>query len=862
MARRKKPAIDEQPSLLDITAKLRSGACVPALREAVKSWKGGGRKGITETTRILLNYWFEASHKTRTGGLFKYYDFQREAIETLIYVWEVEKVRTRKDLLERYAQNVTDLHLPPEDGFARYCTKMATGSGKTKVMALAIAWQYFNARREQDEIAKDYAKTFLLIAPNVIVLERLKADFAAGKIFREDPIRPKEFDIFWDFDCVMRGDGERAHSEGVLFLTNIQQFYERPDRTDDEPDVMTAMLGPKPPTQKMEQVDFAERIARRAGRLLVINDEAHHTHDEGSEWNAVIGKLHAKTPMVAQFDFSATPRFSKTGIIFPWTISDYPLKQAIVEGVVKRPVKGIAKIPEPKSDWASVRYRGYLTAAVERWKEYRDQLKALRRKPVLFVMMNSTEEADDVAEWLAKAYPAEFGDGKTQTIHTKKTGEISDKELDKARETVKNVDRTESPINAIVSVLMLREGWDVQNVTVVVGLRPYTAKANILPEQAIGRGLRLMFRDLTPDYTEHVDIIGNQKFLDFVDDLEKLEDLQLETFEVGKDKLRILTIMPLEERKAFDIGLPVLTPTLIRKKSLAEEIATLDVMSFQTMLLPLTADDPNNKTFRYEGHDIITLLKFIERDYKVPEPQTAQELIGYYARIIAKEVKLPSQFAVLAPKIREFFENKAFGRWVDLSDMVTVRAMSTQVASYVCIQEFSRVLKQLSIADQVPELVAPARLLSTCQPFPWSRKVYEANHCVFNMVPCDNDFEKSFARFLDHADDVTAFAKLPQPFGFSIDYVDLGMNLRSYYPDFVAVDSSGVHWLIETKGMESSEVSQKDAAAANWCENATMLTKLPWRYVKVPQKGFEVLQPKHFADLEALAPSPVLGFDS
>ena len=190
MPRRKKSANDEQPSLLDITAKLRSGACVPALREAVKSWKAGGRKGVTDTTRILLNYWFEASHKTRTGGLFKYYDFQREAIETLIYVWEVEKVRTRKDLLERYAQNVTDLHLPPDDGFARYCTKMATGSGKTKVMALAVAWQYFNAVREQDEIAKDYAKTFLLIAPNVIVLERLKADFAAGKIFREDPIRP------------------------------------------------------------------------------------------------------------------------------------------------------------------------------------------------------------------------------------------------------------------------------------------------------------------------------------------------------------------------------------------------------------------------------------------------------------------------------------------------------------------------------------------------------------------------------------------------------------------------------------------------------------------------------------------------
>ena len=721
------------------------------------------------------------------------------------------------------AQEWKDIRLPSYDEFARYCVKMATGSGKTKVISLAIAWQFLNAVREQDEIAKDYAKTFLLLAPNVIVLERLKTDFAGGRIFENDPVIPRELRIFWEVDCIMRGDSERASAEGALFLTNIQQFYERPERNGDaEPDEMTAILGPKPPTKKIEVTDFGERIAKRAGHLLVVNDEAHHTHDEESEWNSVIRVLHKETPLTAQLDFSATPRFQK-GAIFPWTISDYPLKQAILDNIVKRPMKGIAKIEEAKSQIASVRYRGYLAAAVERWREYREQLSALKRKPVLFIMMNSTEDAEDVGAWLRERYPEDFAGSKTQIIHTDKSGEVSKKDLDVARGAVREVDDPASPIHAIVSVLMLREGWDVKNVTVVVGLRPYTAKANILPEQAIGRGLRLMFRDVPVGFTERVDIIGNQKFLDFVDDLEKLEDLKLDTFELGKDKLRIATILPIDSRKEFDIGLPVLSPTLVRKKTLADEIAGLDVMSFQTILLPLSADDPKNKTFRYEGYDIITLQKEVERDYKIPEPQTSQEVIGYYARRIAEQVKLPSQFAVLAPKVREFFEQKAFGQSVNLDDMSVIRAMSTPVAHYVCVDVFSKSLKELTIAEQEPQLLEPARMLSSCIPFPWSRPVWEGKKTVFNLVPCDNQFEREFARFLDNAEDVSSFAKLPQPFGFSIDYTDSGMNLRSYYPDFAAIDQKKTHWILETKGAEDLEVSYKDRAAAQWCENATSL---------------------------------------
>jgi len=845
-----KPEAAQTPP--DTTSALYTAPCVPALREAVKAWRAGGYRGVTDTTRLLLNYWFHTDH-LRNKAPFAYYASQREAVETLIFVWEVERVRTRVDLLKRYGMQQKDLRLPPYDDFARYCIKMATGSGKTKVMALAAAWQFLNAARETGSEAQEYAKTFLLLAPNVIVLERLRTDFAGGRIFTIDPIIPRELKAFWDFDCVMRGDGQRAHAEGTLFLTNIQQFYDRPNRRKvEEADAMTAVLGQRPPTQKLELTDFGDRIGLRAGSLMVLNDEAHHTHDEESEWNNVIRGLHGeRMPVCAQVDFSATPRFTK-GAIFPWTISDYPLKQAIVDGVVKRPFKGIARVEEGKSNVASTRYRGFLIAGVKRWQEYCRELSPLGRKPILFVMLNSTEEADDVGDWLQKTYPAEFGGDKTLIIHTDTKGEITKRDLETARQAARDVDRDESPVNAIVSVLMLREGWDVQNVTVVVGLRPYSAKANILPEQTIGRGLRLMFRGQPGSHTERVDVIGNPKFLEFVDELDALEGLGIESFEVGKDKLEITSIFPVRDKMEYDIGLPVLSPTLTRKHSIAEDIAALDVSALRCSVLPLSANDPAAKTFSYEGYDIITLEREFQREYTLPPPQTAQEVVSYYSREIAESLNLPSQFAALAPKVREFFEDKAFGKHVDLDSRGVIAAMSTTAAHYMCVKTFTKALRSQTIEEQEPELLTPRRLLSETPAFPWSGPVWQGRKCVFNLTPCDNAFERDFARFLDSAEDVAAFSKLPRAVGFAIDYTDAAMNLRLYYPDFVAVAGDGSHWLLETKGQEDIDVACKDKAAERWCESATELTGTQWLYVKVPQKEFGKLAPTTLAELSVL----------
>ncbi len=827
---------------------------VPAISHEVREWRDKNYQGATETSRRLLNYWFHSDHKLRTGEPFEYYAAQQRAIESLIYVYEVAKVRTRISLYQQFIPHdrADEIRFPRYDDFARYCTKMATGSGKTKVMALAIAWQYFNAVLEN---SADYAKTFLVIAPNVIVFERLRGDFAGGRIFQNDPVIPKELQIYWDMQFYMRGDAERASSEGALYLTNIQQLYDREDRKqDDEPEIMTAVLGSKPPANLDDEVDFRDHIVERVGSpVLVLNDEAHHTHDPASAWNQTIRALHDghSAGLSAQLDFSATPRYSK-GALFAWTISDYPLRQAIRDNIVKRPVKGITERGESLSDDTAIKYGPFIIAGIERWREYREQLASMEKmdkKPLLFIMMNKTKEADDIATYLRTKFPDEFAGEKTLVIHTDRKGEVSKRDLDIARKAAKEVDLGESPINAIVSVLMLREGWDVQNVTVIVGLRPYTAKANILPEQTIGRGLRLMFRGLRTPYQERVDIIGNSAFINFVEELEKEEEYEFDTWQVGKDKLQITVIKPEPEKAEYDVALPTLSPILARTTSLQEEIEALDIASiYNGELLPITASEDLERTFLYAGKDLLTSETLFERIYTIPTPQTSQEVVAYYANVIAKEVRLPSQFAALAPKVRDFLKFHAFGREVDLDSPEILSAISQRLHQMVTIKVFLDVLREKLVQPQEPVLEGVGRKLSSVAPFPWSQAAPECRKTVFNKVACDNNYEVAFARFLDNAKDVAMFGKLPRQFGFSIPYTDTRGNLRHYYPDFVVVEDVGISYLVETKGREDIEVARKDRSATIWAEQATALTGQEWRYVKVLQKDFEDQTPATFAD--------------
>ncbi|MFQ6055204.1 MAG: hypothetical protein ACE5KE_00430 [Methanosarcinales archaeon] len=129
------------------------------------------------------------------------------------------------------------------------------------------------------------------------------------------------------------------------------------------------------------------------------------------------------------------------------------------------------------------------------------------------------------------------------------------------------------------------------------------------------------------------------------------------------------------------------------------------------------------------------------------------------------------------------------------------------------------------------------------KPFVWAKLIYPAEKCILNYVPCDNNLEVDFSKWLDGIQDIKAFTKIVPRLGFSLEYKSEENLLRSYYPDFIAKMADG-NYLIETKGLKGVEVDCKDKRAVQWCKDATKLTGKKWKYIRINQDQFENLSPK------------------
>lgn len=314
---------------------------------------------------------------------------------------------------------------------------------------------------------------------------------------------------------------------GNLFLTNIQQIYDDAGGDPAPINPVAALLGAAPKAGLTTAIPLLERI-KRASNLMVLNDEAHHVHDEDLVWHKTLMRLHEhlKTRgaggLTQWLDFSATPK-NQNGTFFPWIVVDYPLAQAVEDRIVKVPLI-IHQTDRQDPDLyahgeAGDAHNEWIAIAIERWREHVKSYGAVGEKPLLFVMAEDIKDADSIAERLRRE--REFKDkDRVLVIHTRANGEITQKDLETARRAARDVDSGRSRIRAIVSVLMLREGWDVRNVSILLGLRPFTAKANILPEQGVGRGLRLM-RGVPRDNPQILELIGTHAFENFIRELEQ-----------------------------------------------------------------------------------------------------------------------------------------------------------------------------------------------------------------------------------------------------------------------------------------------------------------------------------------------------
>jgi len=649
---------------------------------------------------------------------------------------------------------------------------------------------------------------------------------------------------------ILRGESTEPDPSGNLFLINIQQIYESREQEWTPQNALDAILGKKP----SKDLSSYERsmLDRLKGLhdLIVLNDEAHHVHDEELAWSKTLMALHETVSggLKLWLDFSATPK-DQNGTYYPWIICDYPLAQSVEDRIIKAPlIVHQVKNQDPegvtKANVAEA-YGAWLLAAVKRWKKHYKTYKKLGPRPVLFIMAEKTAFADEIGKWLVdKINRTGLKSSEVLIIHTDTKGEITKKDLEKARQAARDIDLPENKVKVIVSVMMLREGWDVKNVSVVLGLRPFTSKAKILPEQAVGRGLRLM-QGISPDRTQTLEVMGTSAFEDFVRELET-EGVGIKT--VNKPPPLPVIIEPVQQNIEYDIKLPLTNPVFSHNyKKLSD--------------LKLSALKPLCDIDKIEEYKIKLRMEFATTDTEVHktdilpgEPPLSQELISSITNKVMAVARLLNVFSKLFPIVNSYVEKRCFGKEIDLEDENIRNHLRDPNLQQGITQYLAKEIGLLTAVKRDVQFEDAKFKLSETKPFVWRRQHLTCNKTVFNYVATYNPFETAFANFLEECSDILKFAALAEHFTrFRVDYLSPSGAIKFYYPDFVAVQRINktklVYWIIETKGRIWEGTESKDASMKYWCERVSAQVKEDWQYCRINQSYFDSKAFKYFQDL-------------
>ena len=913
-------------------------------------YSGAMQKAVTPTTAELLKFWFDESYCDIRN--INFHEGQKQAIINVIYLHEVLKIGSVMDIYHRIAPELlTEFDFSPlakeKYQIAKYAIKMATGTGKTWVMHAILIWQILNALNEDSETPSGmFTKNFLLVAPGLIVYERLldaykgkelkageSRNFSTSDIykFRElfipTAYRDKVFGFVQnnvvekeDISRKVTGDGLIAITNWHLFLDyETEQTGENETALNNPESVVKSMLPIRPGTSGGNALDSLDRNYLRGNELeyladfpdlMVINDEAHHIHEikkEGEltevEWQSGLNKIAGrKGKRFFQIDFSATPYDESSSENrqvkhhFPHIVVDFDLKAAISKGLVKTVViDKRVEITDTELDFKVIRddqnkaldlsegQRLMLRAGLKKLQLLEDGFVKIdhEKHPKMLIVCEDTNVSPLVEEFLiGEGYSA----SDISKIDSTTKGELKG-EWKEVKQKLFNIDSYPAP-KIIISVLMLREGFDVNNICVIVPLRASTSL--ILLEQTLGRGLRLMWRgkdyeeikrenrelvmikkQAPNSYIDILNIVEHPRFLDFYDDLIKdgmvgavVEEMTHEKIVGDLIKVGLKTDYKqydlfwinilhdsVEELKPLHIALEELDPLSSFSLSTLREIFARDGEKFLSQ--EITA-----KTQFGEYHvnaNLFNAVSYSEYLRKIYEKIVSR--IDYSKnRSMKKYPVMQMDGARIVALIDKYIRKRLFEQPFDPSQNNNWKILfaHSAVATQHIIGEISKAIfkaqQQINIVDAVIEQIffsanAPELKMREKYSLPLQKTIYERTNYPSNK----GTLECEFLKYIDNDSNVERFIKIDEnqhPFA-RISYIRSDGLLSSYHPDFMVCTNEHIY-IVETKGndkVDDPNVQRKQRATIDWCEKINTLPankrmEREWVYVLLSEGVF------------------------
>ena len=915
------------------------------------AWKSGEMlEKVTPTTASLLNYWFGEGFCNERARNF--HEGQRQAILNIIYLHEVMGENCVMDAYQGIIPELMDRAdlaqlAKTKYQMPKYAVKMATGTGKTWVMHALIIWQMLNARHEDVESGR-FTQKFLIVAPGLIVYDRLLDAFCGRKKRDEEYRDPQTNDYYMNqevfiperyrdevFSFIQNnvvtkedGIGRKTTGEGLIALTNWHLFEnqmeekEQDEEMDDSntvtpAEIVSDLLPIRPGKSAGNDLGMLDRRALGGTELeylaglkdlMVINDEAHHIHEikrkgetEEVEWQRGLNTISAtKGTRFMQVDFSATPFDTKgTGdkqvkLFFPHIIVDFDLPMAMKKGLVKlllldrrQELTDLENLDynaerdeQGKVVGLSEGQRMMLRAGLTKLSRLEEEFLKVdpSKNPKMLIVCQDTTVSPFVEEFL-KSEGLEDED--IVTIDSNKQGEVKDEEWQEIKKKLFDIDRYKSP-KVVISVLMLREGFDVNNICVLVPLR--SSQAPILLEQLVGRGLRLMWRE--PDYIDikredrlrvlknhqpprtYIDtlsIVEHPAFIKFYDDLQDQGLVAVDEGDVGTGGATgdILTVGLREDYEKYDFQWPVILHDSIDELD-DSEIDLDDLEPFTMYPLALL-----RKFLAREGETFVSqesLTKTTFGKYKVTVNLFNASGYNEYLQKLLKVVTLRFENcrrqgfptiqingAQTVQVMDWYIREKLFAMPFDPfhgSDWKILLAKDGIVTKHI-VEQFAvaiyKMQNRLTTIDAEVSHTDFSSLKAIRMRESYSMEVQKCIYPRLGYPSHGGGLEKAFIEFLDRDAEVERFLKINES-GHSfaiIFYVRKDGLMATYHPDFIVATGDKVY-LIETKGddkVDDVNVRQKQTATIEWIKKINALDpedrmNRTWEYVLVGESVF------------------------